>query len=238
MTMRRPADSMVLGSMVLLLGIGTAHADWKGKGELGVVLARGNSDTDTVNAKFDMEKELEKWKHSFGLSGLYSTNADVETGNRYELHGQSDYKLTAKSYVLGALRYEDDNFSPYSYQAVASVGYGYRFLDSDRTKLSGEIGAGYRRTEDRITAETQEDAIARGGIDYQHKLTANSEIFDKLLVEYGSDNTFIQNALGIKAKINDSFAMSFAYEVRHNTTVADPLKNTDQLMTANLVFSF
>jgi len=215
-----------------------AHAEWKGKGELGIVLARGNTDTDTVNAKFDMQTEIDPWKHSFGFSGLYSTNADVETGNRYELHGQSDYKLSERSYALGSLRYENDKFSPYSYQAVGALGFGYRFLNSETTKLATELGVGYRRTEDRLTEETQGDAIIRGGLDYEHKLTANSGIYDKLLVEYGSDNTFTQNEAGVKANINTALALSVAHVVRHNSTVSAPLKKTDQLMTANLVFSF
>ncbi len=233
MGIRNMAAASLMGFVVL-----PAHAEWQGKGELGVVLARGNTDTDTASAKFDVANEIDAWKHSVGASALYSTSADVTTGDRYEFHGQSDYKLSERSYALGALRYEHDKFSPYRYQAVGSLGFGYRLLDSEATKLATEVGLGYRRTEDRLTNEVDSDPVVRGGLDYEHKITSNSSVYDKLLVEYGSENTFTQNEAGIKANIMSSLALSVAYQVRHNTTVRAPLKKTDQLMTANLVFSF
>jgi putative salt-induced outer membrane protein len=216
----------------------SAQAEWKGQGELGVVLARGNTETDTINAKFDMTAEVDPWKHSFGFSALQSSSASVTTGDRYELHEQSNYNLSATSYVLGSLRYDDDKFSPFIYQAVASVGFGYKFYDSEATKLATEVGLGYRRAEDRVTAETKAGAIVRGGLNYEHKLSANSDIYDKFLVESGSDNTFLQNEAGIKANIISSLALSVAYTVRYNTDARAPTKNTDQLITANLAFSF
>ena len=216
----------------------TALAEWKGKGELGLVIARGNTESKTISAKADMSTESEQWKHAVGFSTLYSRSSDVTTGNRYELHGQSDYKLSMRSYVFGTLRYEDDRFSPYSYQAIAAGGYGYKFIDSDATKLSAEIGAGYRRSEDRLTGEKQSDVVARGRLAYEHQLTATTKLYDNFLVESGSDNTFLQNELGVQVSMTEQLALSVVYLVRHNTDAQPPLKKTDQLLTANLVFSF
>ncbi len=216
----------------------TAQAEWKGKGELGAVIARGNTEAETISAKADMTTERERWKHLVGFSVLRSTSANVLTGNRYELHGQSDYKLSARSYALGALRYENDQFSPYRYQAVAAAGYGYKLFDTEATKLAVEAGVGYRRAEDRLTNQTQGNAVFRGAVNYDHKLTGNSRVYDKFLVEAGSDNTFLQNELGIQVNMNEQFALSVAHLIRHNTDVRAPLKNTDQLLTASLVFSF
>lgn len=215
-----------------------AHAEWEGKGELGLVIARGNTETETISAKADMTTESGPWKHLVGFSALRSTSSNVTTADRYEVHGQSDYSLSARSYVLGALRYENDEFSPYTYQAVAAMGYGYKFYDTEDTKLSVELGVGYRRTEDRLTGEEQGDAIARGGMNYENKITDSTVVYDKLLVESGSDNTFIQNELGVKVAMNASLALSVAYLVRYNTDVDPPLEDMDELLTANLVFSF
>ena len=223
---------------VVFIHAASAHAEWQGKGELGLVISRGNSEAETINAKADMSTVVDLWKHSVGFSALRSSSANVTTGDRYELHGQSDYKLSDRSYALGALRYENDKFSPFRYQAVASVGYGYKFIDTEATKLETELGVGYRRTEDRLTQETEGDPIVRGGVHFDHKLTANSSIYDRFLVEAGSDNTFLQNEAGIKANINSSLALSVAHVIRHNSDVRAPLKSTDQLITANLVFSF
>jgi putative salt-induced outer membrane protein len=109
---------------------------------------------------------------------------------------------------------------------------------TDTTKLEGQIGAGFRQTERRPDGEKNEDAIARGAVNFEHKLTDTTLVYDRFLVEAGSDNTFMQNALGIEVKINDTFALSLDYAVRHNTDVLPGTDKTDQVLTANLVYGF
>jgi putative salt-induced outer membrane protein len=222
------------------LGAGAASADgdWSGKATLGGVLARGNTETETINANFDVDYKLERWSHSVGGSLLRTVANDVTSADRWELRGQSNYDLTERSYLFGKLRYEDDSFTDFSYQATATTGYGYRFIATETTKLDGEIGAGVRRTELRVTGDTQEDPIARGAINYEHKLTNTTLIYDKFLVESGSDNTFLQNQLGVQVKINETFALGVDYAVRHNTDVLPGTDETDQVLTVNLVYGF
>lgn len=227
-----------LAFALLLLAMAPAQADWTGKGELGGVLARGNTETETLNGKIDMTMETSGWKHQAGFSILRTVNDGVTSANRWELRGESDYKLSERSYVFGALRYEDDRFTDLDYQATASAGIGYKFIDTDATRLDGKVGLGYRRSELRASGESQDDAIVRGLIDYSHQITETTTILDKFLVESGSDNTFLQNVLGIEVKINDSLALGLSYELRHNTDVLPGTDKTDQVLTANLVFGF
>ncbi len=227
-----------LGFALALVVVVPAHADWAGKGELGGVLARGNTETETINGKLDVSNEIDRWTHKAGFSILRTVNDGLTSANRWELRGESDYKLTDRSYVFGALRYEDDEFTDYSYQATASVGYGYKFIDTDRTKLDGKLGVGYRQSELRLTGETEDDAIGRGALDFSHQLTDTTRVYDKFLVESGSDNTFLQNILGLEVKMTDALALGLSYEVRHNTDVQPGTEKTDEVITANLVFGF
>lgn len=226
-------------ALALVLAVaGPAQADWAGKGELGGVLARGNTETETINGKVDMTKETDHWKHVAGFSILRTVNDGVTSANRWELRGESDYKLTDRSYVFGALRYEDDQFTDYSYQATATLGYGYKLIDDEATQLDGKIGAGYRSTELRTSGKKQDDAIIRGVLDYAHTLTETTKIIDKFLVEAGSENTFLQNILSLEVKMNASLALGLSYEIRYNTDVLPATDKTDQVLTANLVFGF
>ena len=220
------------------LASGTAAADWSGKGTFGGVLARGNTETETINLNVDVENKLDEWTHKAGASMLRTVTDDITSADRWELRGESQYSLTGRSYLFGALRYEDDAFTDYEYQATLSGGYGYRFITNDTTKLEGQIGAGYREAEVRLTGEQQDGIIARGALDFEHKLTTTTLIYDRFLVESGSDNTFVQNALGVEVKINDTFALGLDYAVRHNTDVLPGTDKTDQVLTANLVYGF
>jgi putative salt-induced outer membrane protein len=224
--------------VVALLAVAPAWADWSGKGELGGVLARGNTDTETINGKIDMTNEMDRWTHQAGFSILRTVNDGVTSANRWELRGESDYRLSERSYVFGTLRYEDDEFTDYSYSAVASLGYGYKFIDSEATKFDGQLGVGYRQAELRASGDTQNDAIVRGVLNYSHKLTDTTDLTNKFLVEAGSDNTYLQNVLSLAVKMNASLALGLSYEVRHNTDVLPGTERTDQILTANLVFGF
>jgi putative salt-induced outer membrane protein len=230
---------MVAGiAAMTLLAASPAQAEWTGKGELGGVLARGNTDTETLNGKLDMSNELDKWTHQVGFSVLRTVNDGVTSANRWELRGESDYKLTSRSFLFGSLRYEDDQFTDYSHQVTGAVGYGYKFIDNEKTKLDGKLGVGYRQSELRATGRTEDDTILRGMLDYSHQLTETTTVVDKLLVESGSNDTFLQNSLGLQVKMNSSLALGLSYDVRHNTDVLPGTHKTDQVLSANLVFGF
>jgi putative salt-induced outer membrane protein len=224
-------------AMILLLATAAtaAQAEWKGKGEVGVVLARGNSETETANVKLDLATERDRWKHGFGIAALRSSNDSVLTAERYGAFWQSDRKISDRSFWFGGLRYEQDEFSGFDYQASATTGFGYKFIDSDTTKLSGQIGAGYRRSKNSVTGETDGDPIGTGQLSYEQQLTPTTKLVDKLVVESGSSNTFVSNDLALQVSMTQRLALSFGIGVRYNSDPPTGLKSTDTLTTVNLV---
>ncbi len=229
--------AVLLAALVLGTSL-PAEAQWKGKGEVGIVFARGNSDTDTANVKIDTSHEVDRWKHSFGIAALRAANEGLKTAERYGANWQSDYKLTDRSYWFGGLRYEQDEFSGFDYQASASTGYGYKFIDTDRTKFSGQAGVGYRRSKLLPLGNIESGAIFRGDLKFEHALNDTTKILNTFVVEAGSDNTFASNDLALQVKMSDKFALSLGLGVRHNTDPPVGLKKTDTLTTVNLVYAF
>jgi putative salt-induced outer membrane protein len=234
-----PYSKAVIGLVCGTLAAGTASAaDWTGKGSLGGVLSRGNTDMETVNANLDVATEVGGWTYKLGASFLNTVEDDIASADRFELRGEANYALTERSYLFGALRYEDDRFTDFAYQAVLSGGYGYKFIATETTKFEGQIGLGYRKSEILVTGEEQDEPIVRGAMNFEHKLTGTTLIYDKFLVEHGEENTYIQNALGIEVKISDAFALALDYQVRQNSEVLTGTEKTDQVLTANLVYGF
>lgn len=248
----------VIAALVLAPSVLPAHAQqtdqtWTGTGELGLAMARGNSRSESFNTKFAFSREDAQWQHAFGAAMLYAraeVSADFDgdgvaekrldtSANRYDIHASSAYKFNAKSHLSAAVRYENDDFAPYDYQATLAVSYGYRFIDNDTTKLVSEIGPGFRRSRETHSGATENDVIARGWLDFQHQLTTNTRLVNTLLVESGADNSFIQNDLGLAVAMNERFALKFGLQTRHNTDVQNVgLRKTDTLTTANVVYNF
>ena len=225
---------------------------WTGSGELGLALARGNSRSENLNAKLAFGRETERWKHDFDVAALRSKGEvarDLDgdgidedsyetTASRYALGASSAWKIDPRNSIVGALRYENDDFAPYDYQATASVGYGRQWIDGADTALRTEIGPGFRRARNATTGEVESGAIVRGAVDFRHRLTANTELTNEFLVEAGSDNTYLQNDLGIAVAMNEAFALKAGLQARHNTDVDAGIEKTDTLTTVNLVYKF
>jgi putative salt-induced outer membrane protein len=228
-----------IGAAVLLAAIaGAAQAEWKGKGEAGIVFARGNTDADTINLKLGLVGEVDSWKHTLDVAALRASTDGVKSADRYTAGWQSDYQFSKKTFWFGGLRYENDKFSGFEYQASASTGLGYRFYDSDVTKLSGQIGAGYRRMQDSSTLATTGNAVAVGAVDYEHTLTTTTKVVDHFHVESGKDDTQLTNFLGLEVKMSTALALSVGLDVRDNTSPPAPKKKIDTVTTLNLVYAF
>lgn len=253
---------LFIASALLAAASTAAYADdgeWKGSGELGFAASRGNSKSENLNAKLNFSMEDDTWKDNFYLTALRSkgevTTAELQNGqlvnvktydltaNRYEAGASLGYKLDERSYVVGALRYENDDFSPFDYQAVLSVGYGYMAIKNERSELFFEIGPGYKQYKPRPAppltgGDSENEVVGRGLIGFKHQLTENTRFEDTFLVEAGSDNTFMQNDAGLVVSMNKTLALKLGYQVRHNSDVSPGIKKTDQLMTTNLVYNF
>lgn len=241
----------------------TNNGGWSGSGEFGFASSTGNSRSENINAKLGLNQENEQWKNSFFLDGLRSksqqTVEDVggntvktfnTTANRYDGGASVGYKLDPRSYIVGAGRYEHDDFGANLWQGIVSLGYGYIALKDERNELSFEIGPGYKRyrpadtyvvvdSESVVVRQpTESEMVARGLINYKYKLTANTALEDTLLMEAGSKNTYLQNDAGLAVSMTRKLALKVGFQVRHNTDVLPGTKNTDTLTTTNLVYSF
>ncbi len=231
-------NRQILAGVALALVAATSQAEWKGKGEAGIVFARGNTDADTVNFKLGMSDEVDRWKHSLDMAALRATSNGVRSADRYTAGWQSNYKRSERSFSFGGLRYERDLFSGFDYQASASAGVGYKFYDTDKIKFAGQVGAGYRRIKDGVTGATSADAVFVTGLDYENALTATTKVVDKFHSESGSDNTQLSNFAGVEVKMSTKLALSVGFDVQHNTKPPAPRKQTDTVSTVNLVYAF
>jgi len=227
---------------------------WNGTGELGYVSSSGNSKSENVNAKLGLKFEDEDWKHSFELAWLRQRSEITvlvdpndptsgvreleDTANRWQVGASTARKLDERNSLYTSLRYDDDAFAAYDYQATVSVGWGHQAIRTEDTKLYFEVGPGYKRIKDSVTGESSSDFIARGKLEFETALTANTSLVDTALVEAGPDNTFVQNDLGVKVAMNERFAIKAGLQLRYNSEVPEGRTSTDRLTTVNLVYDF
>jgi putative salt-induced outer membrane protein len=249
---------VVTGALVVM-GACCAWADpdpppmgvWTGKGQFGYLSSSGNTDAQAVNANLDMTYTQDAWKHEAHLGGLYGENSGIVSAERWDARWQTNYTFTNTLYTFGALRYEHDMFDGFQFQASAAAGIGYKIFNTDATKLSVQLGAGFRdlRPEElvknaagavteRIAGESQDNAILSTGLDFAQKLTATTTLTDTLAVEYSSGDSLITNNIGLAVKISTKLALTLGYGIKDNTQPPAGLKKVDTVSTVNLQYSF
>ena len=244
---------------------------WSGSGEFGLASASGNSKSLNVNARLSIAYEDDTWKNTafFDFNRAKSnvsspvvedgvqvgTVTDYETtANHYDLGGSIGYKFNPRAYLVGAARYDRDDFAPNRWQEVASVGFGYIVLRDARSQLSIEAGPGYKRFQPQtysvidasvippvttvVTPPVQNEAIGRGLFDYKLAINNNVSLQDTFLAEVGSSNQYYQNDLGVAVAMTKTLALKVAYQNRYNSDTVPGTEHMDSLFTTNLVYNF
>jgi putative salt-induced outer membrane protein len=271
--------TLLAAAVLFALPIAAIAADppsligWSGSGEAGLSIASGNTKSQNLNTKLDIKFNDSQWKDDFYLLAqrnkanvtvatvdtstspptTISTSRYDLTANRYEAGASFGYKIDDRSYIVGAGRYEHDEFSAYDYQYTLSIGYGYQVLNNAADQLAFEIGPGYKVVQPasyylapvdpgspqvKFKPDSDSNLVARGKMEYKHNFSAAVALVDVLTVEAGSGNKFLQNDAGLAVKMNSHLALKVGLQTRHNSEVANGFKKTDELFTTNLVYNF
>ena len=241
---------IALASLLLLATSVYAHEEepeevvvkpWEGAGELGFVNTTGNTESTAFNMKLNFIRTGKRWRHRFTGTALMTSENGDKDNERYTMEIQSDRKLSEKSWLFGAFRWDADKFGSYDPQLSLTTGYGRQLMKSEKHELRGEIGGGYRKLEARVTGVTNSEFIGRFLLDDSWQVFASTLWTNRLLVEAGSSNTFTQFNSGLSVSMNSKFAVKLGYEVRHNTDLPDDIadsENTDTISSVNLVYNF
>ena len=111
------------------------NGGWTCSGEFGFASATGNTRSQNINAKLGLSQENDQWKNNFFLDALRAksqlkvvdaagntVNDYNTTANRYDGGASVGYKFDQRSYIVGAARYDHDEFGANLWQGVISLG--------------------------------------------------------------------------------------------------------------------
>ena len=210
---------------------------WSGKATLGYLATSGNTDNSNLNTAFEISYTRNDWKHSFKAHAINATENQATTAEAYEAGWKSERNFSEDNYLFGQLDWRKDRFSGYDQQFSQTVGYGRRLLDTDRHKLNVEAGVGARQSE-LADGTSQNETILRGGLDYTLKISDNAEFFQGLVVESGSDNTYLESVSKLSASLVGNLALVASYTVKNNSDVPVGTENTDTYTALSLEYKF
>jgi len=238
----------IITTLFLAAGLSsTANAQgWNGQGEAGLVVASGNTDTETLNVGLKFENKGKLWDHEIGFGAYQASNDGEDTAESLTASYTLKRNLTERSNIFFNLGYLDDDFDGFTEQLSASVGYGYKVINNDRITWETGAGVGYRDTSELTInddgSEIEGDDLSSATFvlrsDYSHQFTDNTKFVDAFKAEIGSDNTFIENDAALFVAMSERFSLKVGFIVRHNTDPAPGADETDTISSLSLVYGF
>ncbi|MBY0496246.1 MAG: DUF481 domain-containing protein [Cyanobacteria bacterium] len=187
---------------------------WAGSASAGLALTQGNSDTSTVNAAYEL-------KHDSGGPMVFRSNGllvrgeaeETLTTDRLSLDGRLERKLSERTSVFGATQYLRDSFKSIDYLVSPTVGVSRLLVKDDRTELGVDGGAGVV-WEKNPGLEVQTDGAVAAGQQFTRKLTATTELKEKVAALWKMDDfddALYTFGIGIAASITAATQMKVEF---------------------------
>lgn len=208
---------------------------WDGEVSLGMVAARGNAETTTINAQGAFVHEGVHWRRKFDAEYLNASDDSGTTAERFVAQASSNYKLSGDAYfVVLNVRYVKDRFAGLQQRVSESAGYGRRFR-WERARLDAEVGLGGRHTEF-VDGTRQDELIGRLAADYTWQFSETGEFAQTLLAEIGEENVHSEAETALKLRLNGRLALRVSFRLIDDSDVPPDTKRTDTITGVNLVY--
>jgi len=205
---------------------------------LGYLSTSGNTESTNGNASLKVAWDLDgPWQHNWTALAINARTNGVTTAEAYAAGYKGTRDFSATSYLFASGDWRQDRFSGYDKQVTEAVGYGRRLLDTPRHMLALEGGVGAKQS-DLITGEELDEAIIRGGLDYLLTLSENASFNQKVLIEQGDENRYMESTSALKTRIVGNLALVLSYVIKNNSDVPLGIEETDRFTALSLEYGF
>lgn len=126
--------------------------DWTGGLNIGLALARGNSDTTTFNTAFTGDRKTLSDEFKVSVSSIYATSGTSTSGTpggvtADEILGAVAYNknITKQVFVFASGAFTHDALEDLNLQGIYSGGLGWHAIDTPKTTLDLNLGFNYTR---------------------------------------------------------------------------------------------
>ena len=215
--------------------------------EFGYQASSGNSDSDSLNARFSMEHEKGRHRYKGEWKYFVMYKDGIENKRQSTVEAQADYKLEPTNYLYGNFKRMDSKYSAYYVNYTISSGLGYLLSDTKLFTLELELGPGFRYQEpnlskigakDIIYPEVVKEVIGRGNVKAIWQALINLNLSANVTLVSGESSTQTDVDLSATNNITDNVALKLSHNSQHYSWVPEGLRNKDDIFSVNLLFLF
>lgn len=205
--------------------------------QLGALFTSGNTEDQTLNFAGSIGLLQDRWEYVFSLDGLFSSNENDVTGQRFYAVASANYEFSENSFFLTRIAHEDDRFSGFDSQSDITFNYGRRLLGNNPDMgLTLNAGVGVRWS--RLDDSDFDEPIVRLAGDYDWKLSDTASFEQQLSVEAGSETNIYRSETSIETQILNNLSLRFSINIKHQTDVPAGREKTDTETAVTFVMNF
>ncbi len=212
--------------------------------KLGFIYSQNTSSSLSINSGISVGYKKENWGQRVQFDTYYTDAENDEDGtNRYTTNYGISYDLNEVTYLVATTRFEHDHFGTYRKQFIAATGLGRHFYDTERIKLQGSAGPGYRiskrqSSDEEFPNKENYELIVNASVDGSLTLTETFSMGATANMAYGEENTNYNLKGYLKNILMGNLALTFDTEYIYNTTVASDQSNAEIYSSMNLNYDF
>ncbi len=217
---------------------------WAGGGNLGLALARGNSDTTNLALGFNADRKTTTDEWIVNAAGIYNTsntdNINSTTANAFGGSIRYDHNLTPRLFAFGLFAGLYDHLQLLDERLSPNGGLGYHLIASKVTTLDLLGGIGYTY-ENYSTGMTNNIINATVGEELMHQFTASTSMTERLyFYPYLNQNGNYRGTgdFGLATKFYRALTWNLNFGDIYNSQPVPGKKNNDLLLTTGLGITF
>ncbi len=217
-------------------------SDFSAEIEAGLQINTGNTESSSFNGRTKLVYDTQQFRQEGIFKAYFAADSEKTTSEKYDAQFQSSYKLYG-GYIFGRGDFTNDRFGSYTRISTISTGYGFDAINSSKTKLSLEIGPGYRynlpqESDTDPYPEADREVILRTAAKFEQKIHEYTSFNADLTSEIGEiTNTFTLD-LGYKNTLFQDWAFKIGVNMKYTSEVPEGTKKTDTVSTFNLLYTF
>jgi putative salt-induced outer membrane protein YdiY len=185
-----------------------------GRINIGASSTSGNTNVDKTNGDIEVVARTDKNRFALGGEVNRAKNEGVETESNWLAYLKYDHFISNRWYAFANMSGENDEFKDIRLRTTIGLGTGYQWFDTEKTKLSLELGVNYVNV-DRIVSTDTDYPAARWALDFLQKLfNSKTEFFHRHALFSSlddSENFFIRTRTGLRLPIIENLNSTIQY---------------------------
>lgn len=236
----KPFRSLLPGlfmAMTVTTAAAEDHGGWNGSADVGFTNIAGNSNSSSLLAATRIARTDGRYKHNLEARAKNTEESGLRTAEAYRVSGKEDVSFSARDYLYIGATWDKDRFSGYDWQFSGSIGYGRKLIDTERHRLSMEVGPGFRRDE-LPNGNSADTTTAHAATKYEWNVTDNTRFLQVLEGDSGEDNTLTRSMSELAIKLNSRLSFKTSLEIKRNSKPPAGTKNSDRTTMLALAWTF